>query len=380
MNKILVIRYKFIGDVLMTSAICNSLKQSFPDAEIDYMVHAVSAPLFENHPYIDNVIAVTDEERSSTWKYLKKIREIAAKQYDVIIDASSIAKTEVISLLSRQAKYRIGRKKKRQGFSYTHTIAKIEERGDKIVQRIGMLAPLEKAGFKIQHDNSMLINIAPQERQHQRQQMLDHGVDFDRPIFVFSVSAKFTQKKWRLDYMQEVAQHCLDHHGAQIILYAGAPHEVRDIRSFHKAMGMHKDIYSEIKTTSIRDLAALFANCDMFIGNEGGPRHISQALGLPSVAVFSPSARREQWLPNASEKYRGIEWQDVIPPKNTEGSDAFEYGDSAYFRRYNSIKPIDVIPAIDEVVAQFLSVRMNSSDVSARNSYSTCYRQIANHH
>lgn len=355
MNKILVIRYKFIGDVLMTSVLCNSLKQSFPNAEVDYMVHAVSAPLFENHPYIDNVIAVTDAERNSTWKYLKKIRRIAAKQYDVIIDASSIAKTEIISLLSRQAKYRIGREKKRRGFSYTHTIAKIEERGDKITQRIGMLAPLAAAGYKIQHDSSMLINITPEEQQHQRQRMLDHGVDFDRPIFVFSVSAKFTQKKWRLDYMQEVAQHCLKHHDAQIILYAGAPHEVDDIRNFHKAISSYKRIYSEIKTTSIRDLAALFTNCDMFIGNEGGPRHISQALGLPSVAVFSPSARRKQWLPSASEKYRGIEWQDVRQSTHIEDSHEFEYGDSDYFRRYNSIKPMDVIPIIDEVVLQFLT-------------------------
>jgi len=119
MKRILVIRYKFIGDVLMTSALCNSLKKSFPNSEVDYMVHAVSAPLFEHHPYIDNVIAVTDAERKNIWKYLRKAKSIGSKQYDIIIDTSSTAKTQLVSLFSRQTKYRIGREKKRKSFTFS---------------------------------------------------------------------------------------------------------------------------------------------------------------------------------------------------------------------------------------------------------------------
>lgn len=355
MNKILVIRYKFIGDVLMTSVICNSLKQTFPHAQVDYMVHEISAPLFEDHPYIDNVIAVTAAERQSPWAYFKKIRSVANNRYDIIIDASAIAKTEFISLLSRCAKYRIGREKKWQGFNYTHKITKAEEQGDKIAQRLSMLAPLEQDGYDISYDDSMTINLTEAEKLKQREQLVAQGIDIKRPLFVFSVSAKFTQKKWRAEYMQIIAQHCLDNYGAQIILYAGAEHEFHDIQHFHESMERHKDIYSEIKTNTIRDLAALFANCDIFIGNEGGPRHISQALGLPSVAVFSPSASRPEWLPNASDKYRGIEWQDVSKLNDTENIH-YEYGDSLYFSLYNSITPTDVTPIIDQVVSQYLKI------------------------
>jgi len=319
------------------------------------MVHDISAPLFENHPYIDNVIAVTTAERQSSWAYLKKVRAVVKKRYDIIIDASSIAKTECISLLSRHTKYRIGRTKKWQGFSYTHKIAKAEEQGDKIVQRLGMLAPLEKEGHDIRRDDSMTIHLTEIEKLKQRDALVTQGVDFNRPLFVFSVSAKFTHKKWRADYMQAVAQYCLDNYGAQIILYAGAEHEYHDIRCFHESLGWHADIYSRIKTNTIRDLAALFANCDMFIGNEGGPRHISQALNLPSVAIFSPSASRSYWLPNASEKFRGIEWQDVTKFNDIENLH-YEYGDSLYFSLYNSITPNDVIPVIEQVVRKNLTI------------------------
>ena len=36
--KILIIRFKQIGDAVLSSVICNTLKKSFPEAEIDYVV------------------------------------------------------------------------------------------------------------------------------------------------------------------------------------------------------------------------------------------------------------------------------------------------------------------------------------------------------
>ncbi|WP_374118361.1 glycosyltransferase family 9 protein, partial [uncultured Fusobacterium sp.] len=35
--KILVVRFKQIGDAVLSSAICNTLKKSFPESEIDYV-------------------------------------------------------------------------------------------------------------------------------------------------------------------------------------------------------------------------------------------------------------------------------------------------------------------------------------------------------
>ena len=57
--KILVVRFKQIGDSILASPICNSLKQTFPDAEVDYVLYEHVASLFKNHKYIDNVITIT---------------------------------------------------------------------------------------------------------------------------------------------------------------------------------------------------------------------------------------------------------------------------------------------------------------------------------
>lgn len=317
-KQILVIRYKEIGDVLLSSVICNTMRKSFPEAAIDYLMYDVTADLFLDHPSVDNVISITREERESNFKYLKKLWAIAKNDYDLIIDSTSTHRTELLSLFAYKTPIRIGRLKKGRGFFYTHRfdLEKIRTQNPggttKVIERLAMLEPLAEMGYPLNGDRQMVLNVPIKIRNAMGAVMVRNGVNFNRPILMFSVSAKYAHKRWRADYMREVVKFCMDTYGAQIILYAGSIKERDDIKEFHKSMGSHPDIYSDIKTPTLINLAAIMTHCDMFIGNEGGPRHMSQALGLPSVGVFSPSAIKSEWLPNKSRKYQGVECGDVI--------------------------------------------------------------------
>lgn len=351
--KILVIRFLAIGDVVITSSLCSSLRKSFPHAQIDYLVHEASGCLFQYHPDINNTLTISVKERKNPIRYFRRIWEISQNRYDIIIDTSSTAKSEFVSLFSRQCKFRIGRKKRGRGFSYTHKISASELTGDKISQRMAMLKPLEEIGFPIKYVNNMKLYLTEIERMQLKVRMRNSGVDFDRPVFAFAVSAKETQKKWCLDYMKDVIQHCLEKYQAQIILFSGLPHEKKDIDNIHRLLGKHKDVFSDIPSDGLRELAALLSNCDIFIGNEGGPRHIAHALGLPSATVFSPQSSHQEWLPNKGKHHQGVEWQDVASRLDSTKPE-FNYGDSTYYQLYNTIKPADVIPMVDKVIAASL--------------------------
>jgi len=157
-----------------------------------------------------------------------------------------------------------------------------------------------------------------------------------------------------VDYMQEVVKFCMETYGAQIILYAGSIKERNDIKEFHELMGSHKDIHCDIKTPTLLNLAAIMTHCDMFIGNEGGPRHMSQALGLPSVAVFSPSTVKSEWLPNKSRKYQGVECSDVIEVSEEDKARMVleeNFNTDDYSELYKQINPESVIPCIQDVIS-----------------------------
>ena len=350
--KILIIRFFYIGDVVMTSVLCDSLKRSLPGCQVDYLMYEAAASLFENHPNIDNVITVSASERKNPFKYLRKILRISRNNYDIIIDTTSTAKSELVSLLSHGAEYRIGRFKKGRGYAYTHLLSKQELSGNKIQQRLKMLEPLKKAGLPIVEDPQMRLYPTEQECAGMRACMVSHGVDFARPVIAFAVSSRETEKRWREDYMLALVQHCLDRHKAQIVFFAGLPYEQAMIDSLHEQSGGHKDIFSRIPSPSLRSLLPLFANCNMFVGNEGGPRHLAHAVGLPTVSVFSPIAERDEWQVGDPARHKGISWRDM-PVNETRQQEKFEYGDSTYFELYDSIELQPVITLVDEVFLKF---------------------------
>jgi len=350
--KILVIRFKFIGDVVLTSVLCNTLKQTFPKARVDFLIQEASADLFVDHPYVDRVIKLKEAQRKNPFKYCKEIRKITAEEYDLVVDAQSTLKSELISLLARKRAICIGRKKRRRGYFYTHRVDATPIIGNKIEEHLKLLEPLSSMGFDVLRHDEMVINIPNRRRAHFRREMNRAGVDFDRPVFAFSVTAKLDFKKWRMDYLEEVVSHCMATFDAQIVLSAGCDKERDEVRSFVARLNNSRDVFCEIETRNLMDLAALFANCNLYIGNEGGPRHIAHAVGVPSVSIFSPSAKKSEWLPANSRHHQGVEWDDLVETSSEEKAlihQNLEVGGKHYRELYNKITPQPVIELIDDV-------------------------------
>jgi len=55
-KKILVIRYRFIGDTVLTIPFLRNLRKAYPEAQIDMLVGPISGDVLLNCPYIDNLI------------------------------------------------------------------------------------------------------------------------------------------------------------------------------------------------------------------------------------------------------------------------------------------------------------------------------------
>ena len=346
--KILVVRFKFIGDVLLSSTLCSSLRASFPDAQIDYLMHANAAALFEGNPDIDNVLTLSPADRKSL-PYFREIWRITRANYDIIIDATSTAKTEMISLLSPRSSYKIGRHKKGRGFFYTHKIAK--QFDNKIDQRMAMLKPLLDNGFSIVEDRQLKVFPTHSEVAAMQNQIHAAGIDQNKKLFAFSVSSKLEHRYWNLDYMEEVVQHCLMQHNAEIILLPGMAHEQQLVNRFRERFDANAKVYASIQANSLRELCALLKQCDIYVGNEGGPRHFAQAVGLPTVCVFSPSAKLNEWLPELSSRHQAVEWRTVC---TATVEPEYANGDPTYHELYDLIRPSHLIALVDDTVAKNL--------------------------
>ncbi|NDV68755.1 glycosyltransferase family 9 protein [Dysgonomonas sp. 25] len=350
MPKALVIRFRRVGDAVLTSSICTTLKQSIPDCEVHYVLNENIAPLFENHPDIDRVISFSDKETHSLFRYLKKIRHIMQEgQYDIIIDARSTINTLFFPLFSLRTKYRIGLKKSYTRFIYNHRVDKHEP---KMVRQLMMMTNPLNGDYKITENSLFRLYCTEKEIQAYKDYMISKGINISRPVIVCAVAARLDHKIWPLENMKEILSNILQKYkDVQLVFNFAGDKEKKIAYQLYEDLGRDPRIFINIEANSLRQLAAAFANSQFFFGNEGGPRHISQAFEIPSYAIFPPSIGVERWLPNMEERFKGI-GPEIIDPGVAESEEI------PFREKFNLITPQRVWTELDKMLEKYLQNRV----------------------
>jgi heptosyltransferase-2 len=144
MKKILVVQLKQIGDVLLSSPICNTLKNNFPDYQIDYIIYDYTFGVVENNPNIDNIIKITNKERESKLEFFKFLMKLP--KYDICINVQGKLEGALISLFSG-AKDRISWNRKGWKLIYNKSV-----NADKLIEISGI-------GNTIDHRLALLVHL-----------------------------------------------------------------------------------------------------------------------------------------------------------------------------------------------------------------------------
>jgi heptosyltransferase-2 len=101
-------------------------------------------------------------------------------------------------------------------------------------------------------------------------------------------------------------------------------------------------VFINIEAKGPRQLAAMAANCTFYFGNEGGARHIVQAMGRPSLVVCSPMASKRTWLPE----------NDEVLTRGIAAADLADVGGMSYKEQYDLITVERVWEALQTFYSQ----------------------------
>ncbi len=316
--KILIIRFRRVGDSVLAMSLCHSLKKSFPQCEIHYVLNSAIAPLYDGHPDVDEVIPFTPDECKG-WRYVKKVwRTMHQHRYDVIIDMRSTVKTLLFSLFSLRTKYRIGRKKAYNIGLQNYRIP-VDETISRVRSNFDLMKPLEAEG-KLVFDEHFPLHITEEEKASFRKYMESEGIDFHKPVFLIACCTRIEGKAWRMENMAEVLRRLMQKvPDAQLIFNYGGDIERRQAEQLFDMLDKSKRIFLNIEAKSLRELCALCSLSSFFFGNEGGPRHIAQSFDVPSFAIYPPNINKRFWLPENGGRFTGISPDDFVEPAKQEG-------------------------------------------------------------
>ncbi|MBE9460386.1 glycosyltransferase family 9 protein [Dyadobacter subterraneus] len=269
-KRILVIQTAFIGDVILATSLLENLHQGFPDAQIDFLVRKGNEGLFENHPYLSNVLIWKKKEGKfkSLFQLLKQIRKT---EYDWVINLQRFGSTGLLTGFSKAAK-RTGFDKNPFSFLFTDKFPHQIENGVHEVTRNNALIKNEVSGAiskpKLYPSNADFDFVKPYQ---------------SKPYICIAPASVWFTKQYTKEGWVRLINKIDDQY--QIFLLGG-PGDNTLAENIHNQIISKDKIQNLCGKLSFLQSAALIKSSVMNFVNDSAPMHISSAVNASVTAVY----------------------------------------------------------------------------------------------
>ena len=275
-RRILFMQLKWMGDVLLCTPAIRAVRRAFPNARIDFVTGPEGAAVLAGNPHLDRIIPW----RRGLGAGLRVEWQIARAGYDAVLDFRSTPRDALLALASR-APLRIGvRGRGPRNSVYTHLFSK--ETGVVYMprQKLELLRPL---GIDPdEQDLALELLVGEDERAFAAALLERVGMAGEALIVAISPVSRVHYKQWGPEKWAALADHVAER-GARVLLTSG-PGELEQARAVAGRM-THEAVW-DYGGCNIRQLAALYQRCALWLGNDGGAKHIAAAVGTPTLTVF----------------------------------------------------------------------------------------------
>ena len=333
-KRVLIIRLRSIGDTVLATPSLIALKRFLPEARIDLLLEDWVAPLLDGFDAVDNVISVSKNASDR----LKIAWQIRRDRYDVVFNLHG-GTTSTFFTRASGARHRVGYSHYRYPFLYNHLLSSSSDfwKQEHTHSAEQQLALLGFTGVPVEDRPESHLVVTDAAMASMQEKVA--GQDLDNFALIHP-SAAFATKQWAPENFARVAEY---------LAACG-------IKRVAIATKMESSILNKLTTSSrvpiptlddltLPEITALASKAKLFVGNDSGIAHIAAAVNTPSVVIFG-SSNRNHWRPWTSAPNEIV--YEEFPCQPCAGYECKEFGEPKCIL---SVKPADVIAAIDRVLA-----------------------------
>lgn len=274
LKKALIIQTAFTGDVVLATGVLETLKLSFPSAQIDFLVRKGNEGLLTDHPLLTNVL-IWDKKKSKYAGLFRLIRIIRKEKYEAVINLQRFASTGLLTALSG-AGHRVGYKA--NPFSPFFTVAKAHEIGSEasvkheITRNFelvkAMLSPGALSAWpKLYPSPSDIEKVKPYKA--------------EKYVTISPASVWFT-KQWPAHKWVGLIERIPPSFSVYLL---GSPND-RPLCEEIKRQSSNKRTEVLAGGLSLLESAALMGEASMNFTNDSAPLHMAGAMRAPVKAIF----------------------------------------------------------------------------------------------
>ncbi len=298
LRRVLVVKLRHLGDVLLTAPVFSCLKRHVPHAEVDALVYRDTEEMLSDHPDISQLFTIDRK-----WKHLglpgqiraerALIAALKARNYDLIINLTEHNRGVWLSRLLRPrfAVAPAGEFGWLFDRSFTHRYPVVGGNRRHTVEI--HLDSLRRLGIYPGPDERRLTLVPGGDAAERVARHLAEHALAERSFVVVHPGSRWHFKCWTIANMQDMIRG-LQARGWRVVLSAAPDHA--EMAMAEEILAGLTDVVSLAGRLSLKDLAALIARARLFVGVDSAPMHIAAAMGTPTVALFGPSGDIE-WGP-----------------------------------------------------------------------------------
>lgn len=294
MNKILVIQTAFIGDVILATALLETIHLSAPEVSIDLLVRTGNETLFANHPYINKVL-VWNKKENKLKNLVSIVAQIRNNKYDVVINLQRFLSSGIFTVLS-SAKTTIGFDKNPLSILFTYKVK--HEIGDGR-HEIERNHELTKVLYNFEINKPKLYPTSSDIEAIKNYQ--------NSPYYCIAPnSVWFTKQLPAQKWVELINILPTD----KTIYLIGAPNDHQNCEKIKNECLDYKIVNLAGKLSFLKS-AALMSGAIMNFVNDSAPMHLASAVNAPVTAVFCSTVPTFGFGP-LSDNSKVVETKEIL--------------------------------------------------------------------
>lgn len=354
-KNILIIKSRAIGDTILLTGVLRVLRKNFPQFKIHVLVRAPAGELLEGLPYIDRIISAKEPrkkiDRLAYW--MRLVRVLRAHPYVLTLNFHASFRSSLTAKFLRADKC----------IANHHELKGRNWFSDEVVPGRGVVKPVLERDLDLLRSigihatiDEVMPEVVLSKNEIATAQKWFHDLyakhEFKGPKIFLGIGGSRLTKRWPAKYFAELAARLASEKGSSFVLSTIEIDRLwmeefkTAIESFDQLKG--KIFYFENQT--LRKTAMILSQCDLYIGNDSGLKHLAIALGLKTFTFFGPEAPSE-WHPYSFEDHPYAFIED-LPCRTHQGKHwcsiptCHEYE----HRCMQGLSPLFVWPAISKLV------------------------------
>lgn len=283
-ERILVVRYRFIGDTILTVPFLRNLRASYPGAQIDVLVGPQSGEVLKHCPYVNDLIVfdTTDfhkydrgtQKRRSFLSYVFELRE---KRYDAVFILKRSMSSAVLAWMMG-AQHRVGYATEGRQFLLTAStpwnknIHEVESTLD-VLRSAGIpIIDTHLEGWTSEDEDSTVLSMVPDLKS-------ESG-------FLVHAAAAHPDKMYPLGHWAPIVRSIARQSGL-VPYYTGADRDVGLYEELTRLCGIKG--HNLAGKLSLRQSMSLYKHLKLAVCVDSGPSHLAAAMGTATIALFGPT-------------------------------------------------------------------------------------------